>query len=478
MRRKSDREGPGKSVFEIFGSPAEVVLRPHVDQSDLAVAVVVALQYAVASRRAADGADIGDVGIFGMHHDVAALAGPHRIAMAPGDGAVLGGAGYGDAGIVLLGGVDLVGKAAVGRYAIELGGHLVVDGRPGRTAVKGDAGAAVVALDHALRVARVDPQVVVVAVGRGYLRKGAPTVGRFPHLEIGNVHGFGIAGVGEDVAVIKGTLVEFAVVAHQLPGIAAVVGAEQAAFLGFDNGPDPATAGRGGGNADFAFEACGQAGSIAEFFPGVAAVSGAKDAAAGAAAGQGPEIAVGLPDRGVEDARVSGVHGQVHGAGFFAAVEHFVPGVAAVSGAEDAALGVGSEDVAQGCHVDQIGVLRVDADFADVAGFFEADVAPARTAVGRFVDAVAIGDIEADIGLAGAGVKNVGVGLGQSQSTDGGGGEVAVRDILPVGAAVVRFPHAAAAGAEVEDHVFSGMSGYGGGPAAARGTDAAPLQGL
>ena len=47
---------------------------------------------------------------------------------------------------------------------VELRGGLVVDPRPRGAAVEGDVGAAVVAVDHALRVLRVDPHDVRVAV--------------------------------------------------------------------------------------------------------------------------------------------------------------------------------------------------------------------------------------------------------------------------------------------------------------------------
>ena len=65
--------------------------------------------------------------------------------------------------------VGEVGELVVRGDMVELRRQLVVNGRPGVAAVEGDAGTTVVALDHALRVAGVDPQVVVVTVRGGHL---------------------------------------------------------------------------------------------------------------------------------------------------------------------------------------------------------------------------------------------------------------------------------------------------------------------
>src|SRR5262249_33665400 len=56
--------------------------------------------------------------------------------------------------------------------------------------------------------------------------------------------------------------------------------------------------------------------------------------------------------------------------------------------------------------------------------------------------------------------------------------EVAVRDVLPVRAAVGRFPHAARDTAKVEHHRLCGMPGDGHDPAAPGRTDAAPTETL
>ena len=117
----------------------------------------------------------------------------------------------------------------------------------------------------------------------------------------------------------------------------------------------------------------------------------------------------------------------------------------------------------------------MDADAGDVAGVAEAEVGPCLAAVDGAVDAVAVADVAADLGLAHAGVDHVGVGLGGGDGPDCGGVEEAVRDVFPVGAAVRGLPDATGAGAEVEDAGVGNVASYGDGAAAAMGTDETPF---
>ena len=121
------------------------------------------------------------------------------------------------------------------------------------------------------------------------------------------------------------------------------------------------------------------------------------------------------------------------------------------------------------------GLVRVDRDAGDVARLGQAQVAPGLAAVVGLVDAVAVRDVAADAGLARAGVDDVRIGVGDRDRADRGG-EEAVRDVLPVRAAVGRLPDAAGAGAEVEGTDVGGMPGDGDAPPAAVRPDAAPLE--
>ena len=478
VRREDDGERPREPVPEVLGAPAVVDLGPDGHETDLARAMVVALERASAARRAADRPDVDDVRVARMHGDVPALPGARGVAVAPRDAAVLGGARHAHARVVLLGPVDAVRVLVVDGHVIELRGELVVDRGPAVAAVERDARAAVVALDHPSRVPRIDPQVVVVAVGRRDLREGLPAVGRLPHPEVGDVDGVGVGGIREHVAVVPGAVDQIAVLGHELPRPAGVVGPVETGLLGLDDGPHAVRPRGGDRDADLPLDALRQPGIVRQVRPGVAPVDGLVEPAVRAAARERPEVPVDLPRRGVEDAGIRSVEGEVDRPGPFAPEEHALPIAPAVSGAEHAALGVRAEGVAQRRDVHEVRVLRMDLDPADVTGVGEAHVGPRLPAVGRLVDAVPVDDVDPDRRLAGASVDDVGVRFGHGERADGGRAEVAVRDVLPVRAPVGRLPHATRHRAEVEHHRLGRMPGDGDHAAAAGRADTAPAETL
>ena len=63
----------------------------------------------------------------------------------------------------------------------------------------------------------------------------------------------------------------------------------------------------------------------------------------------------------------------------------------------------------ESCHIDQIGVLWMNANFADMAGLLQSNIRPSFTAIGGLIHPIAVRDIEADGGFAGAGIDNVGI---------------------------------------------------------------------
>ena len=230
-------------------------------------------------------------------------------------------------------------------------------------------------------------------MGGGNLEEVCAAVDGLPGLVIENPEGVGVLGVGEDVLVVPGPALEVSVVADEGPGVAVVIGAEEACFFGLDGGPESARFGGGYGDAYAAHDAFGETGASGDILPGKSAVGRTVDAASGAAAGQCPGIALDLPEGGEHYPGVVGVEGKVCSAGGVVLVKDMVPGLPTVGGAEDAALGVGAPGVAQGGDVDQVGVLGVDTDPGDVPGVLQADIRPRAAGVGGAVDAVAVGDI-------------------------------------------------------------------------------------
>ena len=142
----------------------------------------------------------------------------------------------------------------------------------------------------------------------------------------------------------------------------------------------------------------------------------------------------------------------------------------------DAAIGVGSVDVAERRDIDAIGIRRVDHHASDLARGFEADVGPGLAGVGGFVHADAVGVLAADIGLAGADVDDIGIRRRHRDGADRADGNALVGDGEPGAAGVLGLPHAAADGAEIEGVGLVGVAGDAIRASAAHGADVAPAQ--
>ena len=213
-------------------------------------------------------------------------------------------------------------------------------------------------------------------------------VDRLPHLQVEHIERVRVLGIGEDVAVVPRPVDQVAIVGHERPGRAAVVGAIDARLgvLGLDDGPDPGTVGRRDRDTDLALQSVGQPLVRGDITPGVAAVGRLPELAARSTAAERPEVPVGFVDGGVENARVVGIHDQIDRAGLLAHEEHPLPTLTAVVGAIDTPFRVGAKGMAQRGHVDEVGVLGMDADLGDVIGVVQPHVAPALPAVGGFVN--------------------------------------------------------------------------------------------
>ncbi len=105
-------------------------------------------------------------------------------------------------------------------------------------------------------------------------------------------------------------------------------------------------------------------------------------------------------------------------------------------------------------------------------------MAPGAAGIGRFVNAVAIGYVEPDLGLPGAGIDHVGVRGGDGERTDRGGAEKAVAHAAPIDPAINRLPHASGAGSEIKHATVFRVTRNGYDAAAPRRSDAAPFEGV
>ena len=351
-------------------------------------------------------------------------------------------------GVVLLRPVDAVGEVRVGDDAVELAGGLVVVGRPVQAPIGADLGAAVIGDNHAAGVFRRNPEVVVVAVRGVAAFEGAAAVLAFVVRYVHYVEHVLVARVGVDAGVVPGPLAQAAFFIDFLPGLARVVGAEQAALGRFQQRPHPVGVGRRYRDAANAERALGQAFIVRDILPGVAAVHAFPQPRARPARREAVGRAAHVPGSGVQDAWVAGVESEVHGARVAVGEEHAQPGFAAILAAVHPAHVAGLIEVAHGGHEYHVGVFGVNADAADVARVGQPDVGPGLARVGRFPHPETRRHVAAHGFLALAGVNHVGVGLAHGYRANGAA-EILIRNVLPGAAAVFGAPHAAARRAHV-----------------------------
>ena len=139
-------------------------------------------------------------------------------------------------------------------------------------------------------------------------------------------------------------------------------------------------------------------------------------------------------------------------------VEHLLPRLAAVRGAEHAAVGVGRPGVADRGDEDHVGVLRIDHDARDLAGVTEAHELPRLAGIGREVHAAPVDDVVADVALARAHPDEVRVRRRERDRPDRGR-RLVVEDRVPGVAPVGGLPHAARRRADVVDLRLAGNAG-------------------
>src|SRR5437868_6859583 len=80
--------------------------------------------------------------------------------------------------------------------------------------------------------------------------------------------------------------------------------------------------------------------------------------------------------------------------------QHFLPGLAAVGGFENAALVIVIPHMAGCTHQDGIAILGIDENLGDVLAVFKSDVGPVLATVSRLVHSVANRDTVTRPGLA------------------------------------------------------------------------------
>ncbi len=135
---------------------------------------------------------------------------------------------------------------------IELRGRLIRLGGPALAAIVRNRGAAVIGVDHPVRMRGIDPQSVIIAVRCANEAEGVPAVGRLIHRSIQHIDRIDALGISENVREIPGALREAMIGIDEMPVFAGILAAIDAAFFGFDDGIDAIAVGAGNGDTDAA----------------------------------------------------------------------------------------------------------------------------------------------------------------------------------------------------------------------------------
>ena len=325
-----------------------------------------------------------------------------------------------------------------------------------------------------------DPNaLVIVAAGSAFESdKCLSAVGGFPRRGVRDVKPIRIVRRDSDAHSARAAAADAAVGVYQLPRFAGILGAVDAGiFSGLHGGVNDVRPAARNGDADAADVIIGCRKSFGERMPSISAIGGFEEAAAGSdkgfAAANFPWRHTRSPQRGVNCLRICRIEGEIGGTGVFVLIKNFLKSLAAVGGAEDAALGVWTIRMAFGGDENAVGIFRIDENRGDLLRVAETEMRPGFSRVGGFVNAIAGGKIGALQTFAAADVNDIGIGRCDGQRADGAGGLV-VENRIPGVSKIGGLPDAAVDGSHVENVGLVRDAGDGHGAASAERADAAP----
>ena len=200
--------------------------------------------------------------------------------------------------VVLQAAIDVIGVRVVHADVIELRDrqvHLVL---PARSAIFAAPQTAIIARIHNVRIRRIDPDVVKIAVRRvGHHAETLPAIHAEQQNKIGLENLVLIFGIDDQIGEIKRPPHHELAGIQPLPGLAAVIGAEQRAVLAFDLGIHHLRLARRHRDCDSALRLGGKALAVGvgQFRPVHAAVGGFVEPAARTARAEGPTLAAEIP---------------------------------------------------------------------------------------------------------------------------------------------------------------------------------------
>src|SRR5262249_18550890 len=156
-----------------------------------------------------------------------------------------------------------------------------------------------------------------------------------------------------------------------------------------------------------------------------------------------------LPQRRVDDVRVGWIDVDVLATGVGVLEQNAFESLAAVGGAEDAALFVGTVGMAERGDEEAIRIPRVYGNLRDLLCVAQPQVRPGGAGVRRLVDAVAYRKVRPGQAFAAADVQNVRIGWRHDNPANRAGWLI-VEDRLPRPAGVGRLPDTAVHHPDIE----------------------------
>ena len=294
---------------------------------------------------------VNHIGIAGIYSNVATFAATYFAPLFLRAKGRIKTAGDGNGGIVLLGAVQAIRKLIVEGEAVKLRGWLVQLAAPGAACVEGDASPAIIALNQDVGIVWIDPQHVGIAMRNIDAGETFPPIDRLHEADVEVVNRIFVLGIGINPRIVPRTLANNMVATNAGERFSAILRAVQTAFafvFGFDLNPNPGRFYGRNRNANAAYDPIGQ--STSEFFPGITTIEAFPYAAFGTAVDECPRFALGSPESGVQNAWVGRIGHEFNRAGFIADVKAFFPGLASIFAAENAALSTGAKHIAQHRH--------------------------------------------------------------------------------------------------------------------------------
>ncbi len=392
---------------------------------------------------------IDHIGVIGVKSEICAFTACHRIPVLPVDTLVAGTADDGNGRVVLLPPIDIIREPVVRNDPVKLGRRLVFLGTPGLTAVSGDIGPAVIGIDHDPVVLRVDPQVVVIPVGRCDGLKCFSPVDGACHRGIQHIDALRVLRVRKNLHIIPGAGHIDPVLVDLPPGFTPVVRPVDTCLLplGFQDGVYQAGLCTGGGNPRFPE---GFRKPFGELFPGTAPVCRFIEAGGWPPGFHRPGIPAMFPHGGVQYPWVPGVHAQGGGPGPIVHKQDPFPVRSPVCRPVDAPLPARS--VLGPLYGDVIRVVFgwVDDDVRDMPALGQADMPPGIPGVTGDVHPVAHrGHHPPGRVFPHPHKDQVRIRFADRNIPDRAGLEETVRDVFPRQATVFRFPYSAPGTAHV-----------------------------